>query len=263
MIITAASACMRSARPHARVFLRALHRIPALKNDASFARNGISGLYSAQGYKSAWTEYQTYLTTSLTIKTAGTKFETRTPLQIVLLTSKNGLEQSVFHYALQAHNNHLFFEQLTERDAAAATVPSRFLLEQLAHQDIQGLQGLKDRLVEASRNVTGQGWVFLVERGDKSVEVLTSNNDGTPYYFGRTLSLDVNGGLCEDTYRQYETIKLRATDHELDFTLPLVAISLWDVSYMADYGMNGRLEYLQNVVDCISWDVVNLRRFQI
>lgn len=244
-------------------FVRSLHDVPVLQKHQHYAKNGIQGLYSAKGYNSAWLEYQKYLTTNLTLKTVGTQHETRTPLHIILLTSKNGLEQSLFHYALQAHNNHLFFELLTDKDLASSTKPSRFILERLADYDIQGLEGLKDKIIETANTLTGQGWVYLVERGDKSLEIIASNNDGTPYYFGRSLSLDLNGGVSEETYDKYEALKEQSKGKKLDFTLPLLAINVWDVAFWADYGLNGRQEYLKNVVDCISWDVVNLRRFQI
>lgn len=245
------------------IIKRSLHDVPVLKKQPEFAQNGIAGLYSANGFKSAWSEYQKYLTTNLTLKTKGTQHETCTPFQIILLTSKNGLEQPIFHYASQAHNNHLFFELLTDKDAAAETVPSRFLMERLADENILTLQDLKDKIIEAANTLTGQGWVYLVERGDKSLKVIASNNDGTPYYFGRGASFDMNGAISESTYEQYEALKEQIKEGELDFTLPLLAINVWDVAFWADYGLNGKQEYLKNVVDCISWDVVNQRRFQI
>lgn len=243
--------------------IRSLHDVPVLKKHEQYAQNGIPGLYSANGYNSAWSEYQKYLTTNLTLKTNGTKHETRSPFQIVLLTSKNGLEQSIFHYASQAHNNHLFFELLTDSAAASQTQPSRFLLERLADENIEGLDALKSKIIEAANSLTGQGWVFLVETGEKACKVIASNNDGTPYYFGRSLTLDLNRGISEETYDKYEALKQQAKNKELDFTLPLLAINVWDVAFWADYGMNGKEEYLKNVVNSINWDVVNQRRFQI
>lgn len=243
--------------------LRSLHDVPVLKKHDVFVQNGIPGLYSANGYKAAWSEYQKYLAINLTMKTNGTKHETRTPLQIILSTCKNNLEQSIFHFASQAHNNHLFFELLTNKEDAAETKPSRFLMERLADQEILGLEGLKEKIIEAANSLTGQGWVYLLENADKSCKIVASNNDGTPYYFGRALGLDLNNAITEETFDQYEVLKKKAKDNELDFTLPLLAINVWDVAFWADYGMNGKAEYLKNVVECIDWEVVNRRRFQI
>lgn len=263
MFSKVATASRINSRSQIKRSVRRLHDVPVLKKHEQFAQNGIPGLYSANGYKSAWSEYQKYLTSNLTLKTNGTKHETRSPFQIILLTSKNGLEQSIFHYASQAHNNHLFFELLTDKTAASQTQPSRFLLERLADENIEGLQALKNKIIEAANSLTGQGWVYLVETGDKACKVIASNNDGTPYYFGRSLTLDLNRGISEETYDKYEALKQQAKNKELDFTLPLLAINVWDIAFWADYGMNGKKEYLTNVVDCIDWDVVNQRRFQI
>ena len=41
---------------------RKLHEVPALKNQDAFLQNGIEGLYSPKGFKSAWSDYQKYLT---------------------------------------------------------------------------------------------------------------------------------------------------------------------------------------------------------
>lgn len=242
---------------------RKLHKVPVLNKNDHFAQNGISGLYSPNGYQSAWQEYQNYLTKNLTLKTNGTLHETRSPFQIILLTSKNNLEQSIFHFASQAHNNHLFFDMLTDKESSAQTKPSHFLLERLADENINGLRDFKDAIIAAAESLTGQGWVFLVERSDKAVKIMASNNDGTPYYFGKSQTLDLSKGISEETYELYDEIKQRARNRELDFTLPLLVLNVWDTAYVADYGINGKTEYLKNVIDCIDWDVVNLRIFQL
>lgn len=240
---------------------RLLHLVPKLKNAAEFTEKGIAGLYSPQGFRTAWLDYQKYLTAQLSLRTVGTENETRTPYQILLLTAKQTTQQHTFHYASQAHNNHFFFEQLSDKETAQKTKPLRFLMERLADQNITSLEELRTAVNSRANSVLGQGWVFLVEKEDKSVELITCHNDGTPYYWGKRQALDLNGAVDEASFDALEAAKNAA--HQLDFTLPLLAINFWDVAYYEDYGITGRAEYLDHVWDCINWDVVNRRMFQI
>lgn len=242
-------------------FARRVHTVPTLKSHPSFATAGIQGLFSPAGFNQAWSQYQEYLTTNLTLHTNGTENETRSPYQIILLTAKQTTNQHVFHYALQAHHNHFFFEQLADKETASQTRPSRFIMERLADLEISNADELKTKIVKASNSVLGQGWVYLVEKADKSLAIETYNNDGTPFFHGKNQSVDLNGPISSASLDHVTRLKARSND--LDFTLPLLAISLWDVSYMHDYGVNGRREYLDRVWECINWDVVNKRLFQL
>lgn len=242
---------------------RQLHDVPVLKNHKNFLANGISGLYSPGGYQSAWLAYQKYLTTNLSLNTVGTENESRSTYQILLLTAKQTTEQHTFHYASQAHNNHLFFEQLAHESEALATKPSRFLMERLADQDINSVEQLKQKVAALAESALGQGWIFLVELPDKSIKLMLCNNDGTPYYYGKNQSLDLNGAVDENSYNALQGLKEKAQADELDFTLPLLVINLWDVAHAEDYGINGRGDFLSKVWDCINWDVVNKRMFQV
>lgn len=242
---------------------RHLHDVPVLKNHINFLANGINGLYSPSGYKSAWLDYQKYLTTNLTLNTTGTENESRSTYQILLLTAKQTTEQHTFHYASQAHNNHLFFEQLTHQSDAEVTKPSRFLMERLDDQNINSVEDLKQKVAAMADSVLGQGWIFLVELPDKSTKLMLCNNDGTPYYYGKNQSLDLNGSVDENSYNVLQSLEEKAKTDELDFTLPLLAINLWDVAHAEDYGINGRGAFLSKVWDCINWEVVNKRMFQV
>ena len=64
--------------------------------------------FCPKGYNLAWTDYQNYLLTNLTLLTNGTSLEYKTPYQTLLHTAKQTTQQHVFHYASMAHNNHFF-----------------------------------------------------------------------------------------------------------------------------------------------------------
>ena len=109
----------------------------------------------------------------------------------------------------------------------------------------------------------GQGWVFLVERADKSLLILRCGNDGTPYHFSKNQSLDFNGAIDQASFNYFNLLKQRAESGAKDFTLPILGINCWDFAYLEDYGVAGKADYLANFWDCINWNVVNKRIFQV
>lgn len=242
---------------------RGLHTVPKLKNQQQIVESGISGVYSPAGFKTAWLDYQKYLTTNLSLHTVGSANETRTPYFILLNTAKQTTEQHTFHYASQAHNNHFFFQQLGNKEDVLITRPSRFIMDRLADLNIPTVEELKNSMLKEAEKLTGQGWVFLVELPDKSLKIIRCNNDGTPYFYGKNQLLDMNGSVSEETFEQLNGIKEKAANGELDLTLPLLALNCWDVAYLTDYGITGKSEYLSKVWDCINWEVVNKRLFQV
>ncbi|KAK6456991.1 manganese superoxide dismutase [Scheffersomyces xylosifermentans] len=246
-----------------RVSKRSIHHVPVLNNEKHHLANGIEGLYSAKGFQAAWADYQKFLTLNLTLHTNGTENELKTPYQILLHTAKQTTEQHIFHYASQAHNNHFFMEQLTDKSEAAKTRPSRLLMEKLSFQDIPDVDTFRDRMLLLADSSFGQGWVFLVESEDKALKIIRCNNDGTPYYYGKNQSLDLNGGVDEGSFEYLNNLNERAAKKERDYSLPILAINCWEHAYINDYGVTGKADYLTNVWECINWDVVNKRVFQI
>lgn len=242
---------------------RFLHEVPALKQQDQYLKNGIEGLYTPQGFKASWLEYQKYLTMNLTVLTNGTENELKAPYQILLNTAKQTTEQHTFHFASQAHNNHFVFEQLCDKSEAMKTSPSRPLLGRLSDQGFNSIEEFRDAMLSMAELSVGQGWIFLVENPDKSLKLMKCNNDGTPYYYGKNQSLDLNGGIDEGTYEQYTKVQQLAEANERDFTLPILGINYWDTSFINDYGVNGKKEYLNNLWSCINWNVVNNRLFQL
>ncbi|ODV67376.1 manganese and iron superoxide dismutase [Hyphopichia burtonii NRRL Y-1933] len=242
---------------------RGFHEVPKLKNQDLYLQRGIEGLYTPKGFKSAWLDYQKYLTLNLSLHTSGTESELKTPYQILLYTAKMTTEQHIFHYASQAHNNHFVFEQFADKSEASKTQPSKLLLEKLADIDFPTIEAFRDEFLLIADSSFGQGWVFLVESADKSLRIVKCNNDGTPYYYGKNQSLDFNGSADEASYEYLNGLKELAAQDQKDFSLPILGINLWDTAFIEDYGATGKAEYLENAWKSINWNVVNKRLFQI
>jgi len=236
-----------------------IHTVPKLKHEEAYRANGIPELYSPQGFKLAWTDYQKYLTTKLTMLTNGTADETRYPFHIAINSCNDQTKQRVFNVASQTHNNHFFFEQLIS-PTSNNTKPSREL-ESRINEKFDSLNELKEQIIAESEKVVGQGWVFLVESEAKTLEILTVNNSGTPYNFSGNLSLDLNGPIGKDEFEAWETIKEHTLAKTKDWTMPLFSINLWDHAYINDFGVGNRDLYVQKALDSINWEVVNNRMY--
>ncbi|KAH3683161.1 hypothetical protein WICPIJ_005858 [Wickerhamomyces pijperi] len=238
---------------------RAIHTAPRLPFQKEFSENGVKGLISKEGFQTGWLDYQKFLTTKLTLLTNGTADETRHPLQITLISAKDSTRQRVFNVASQTFNNHFFYEQLIS-PLLNGTKPSRSLEDKIRNS-FGSLEELKQKMIEKSEEVQGQGWIFLVEDESKQLSLKALNNSGTPLHFSGNLQLDLNGPISQEDYlltlKNSKALKEGASDN----TLPLLAISLWDQAYLLDYGVANRKEFVGKAFDATNWEVINARAF--
>ncbi|KAI3329465.1 manganese and iron superoxide dismutase [Xylariaceae sp. AK1471] len=93
------------------LFARSEHTMPVL--DQFRHDNAVPGLLSPAGYNTAWTEYMQHVVDKLNMITAGTEYESQTPLTILKSTARDSSQAALFNYASMAFNNHFFFTQLT------------------------------------------------------------------------------------------------------------------------------------------------------
>lgn len=246
---------------------RQIHHLPALSNQSRFEAEGIAGLYSPAGFRNVWTEYQQYLVDELSRQTAETEHETRTPFGIMLNTAEKMLDASLFNHASQAHNNHLFMEALrpakgsnTSHDTNP-TQPSAALLKRI-EETFGSLEGLKEEVLDIATGpyTLGAGWIFLVETDSKMLDLVHTFQAGSPYFAGRSQQNDFNLAVSSEAVEELEQIKTDILDKQSkEYTMPLLAINLWEVAYLADYGVGGRAEYVNNVWKALDWDVINKR----
>jgi Fe-Mn family superoxide dismutase len=237
-----------------------IHTVPQLVRGNLFQREGIKGLYSAQGFKIAWTDYQKHLVDRLTELTIETENETRPPLHIVMNTAQKSDQAHVFNFASQALNNHLFFEALVEPESNR-TQPSPALARKI-DQQFGGLDALRQEMLFQADTLLGHGWVFLVENADKSLSIQTSYNAGTPYDVSRAQMYDLNGGaVTNETLSSLEDIETINAEGEKNFVVPLLALNIWEHAYIPDYSVAGRADYLEKLWSSINWDVVSSRYF--
>lgn len=242
---------------------RCIHIAPRLTLENSFRKEGIKGLMSAEQYKTAWTDYQDFLTKNLTLKTGDSEYETRSPMAIAMSTCKKPQQAATFHYASQAHNNHLFFEQLKHNESRTPVAEADLkpqLLDSIKNT-FQSLDNFKNEFLLAADILSGNGWVFLVENENKELKIVSCNNDGTPYFYGRNQSYDLNSAFNYKDYEKLLKYKENIINNVRDYSLPLLCVNVWEHAYVVDYGVTGKGDYLERFWDNIDWNVVNARVF--
>lgn len=237
---------------------RLVHVVPRLPRAAALAANGIPGLYLAAGFAQAWTDYQTYLTTQLLLRTAGTEYESSKPFYITKAAAQRPEATAVFHYALQAHNNHLFVEQMLP--LSEPTHPLKLLVAKV-EQQFGSMEVLREQMVAAAAGLVGQGWVFLVEDKTRRLRILQCHNEGSPYIEGRHQEVELNGPVLGAVWEELEATRQQVAGGEREYKLPLIALSAWEHLYLEDYGVAGRARFLAATWDALNWDVVNNRLY--
>ncbi|CCD24358.1 mitochondrial 37S ribosomal protein mS42 NDAI_0D00440 [Naumovozyma dairenensis CBS 421] len=255
---------------------RSIHTIPKLNNITQLQTVGIPQILSAKGFNIIWTQTQDYLCKKLTMNTMGTEMESNYPFHIVLKTSKDPMMSHVFNYASGVHNNHLFIENILPSATGKDNVPSKMFLNRVKEYfDGKTWEELKELMIqEAMTRCLGQGWLFLVERANKRLDLMVLQNNGTPYYFGKNQQLDLNSAINLDEFNQLHDMKRRLKkgkgspvvegqehDNNKDWTVPIICVNLWDHAYLNDYGFLGKKDYIKNVLDNLNWAVINNRLY--
>ncbi|SCU80961.1 LAMI_0B04302g1_1 [Lachancea mirantina] len=248
---------------------RAIHSVPRLPGLNELTKTGIPGVLSPLGFEVAWKQQQQALCDKLTLATSGTSLESYLPFHLVLNTAKKPFQTNIFNLASAAHNNHLFIENILPSGSGSGNgngrdVSSRLFQSRIEEQYQCSWDELKREMVRrAETEVLGQGWLFLVENSDKELHILTVQNHGTPYYFPRNQTFDMNSALSLEEFTQFNAIQKAVQNGTKiqDWTMPLIAVSLWDHVYLHDYGVKGRSKYVEKVLDNLNWSVVNSRLY--
>lgn len=238
---------------------RLIHLVPELSKSSLWTEKGIEGLLSPKGFQIAWLDYQKYLTMNLSMLSIGTDLENKSAFEILVTTAKRSDRTSVFHYASQSHNNHLFFDQLIE-PSQNQSQPSSKLVNELTSQ-FGSMEEFKIEFLDEADSLLGQGWVFLTENENKQFEIKSCNNEGTPYFYARNQSLEMNSMVEEQEFHHLQSLKENVSSGKKDFSMPILCCNVWEYAYLHDYGVNGRSDYLENWWASINWNVVNRRVF--
>lgn len=239
------------------ILRRRLHTVPSLPYDHT---RGVPGLFSAEAMKTAWTDYQQWLLNKLNNLSVDTSNEARVPFHILLNTANDGHKAHIFNFASQAYNNHLFFSSLQANGKGSITKPSPALQRRI-DQCFGGTDGLRKAFVEESNQLYSQGWIFLIEKLDKTLAIMTCQNAGTPFHWSRQQSVDVNGSIGESELEHLNIVEKSVRSNVKNYNIALLALNLWQHAYIHDYGVDGKEKYVDAWWETVDWRTVSDRLF--
>lgn len=144
----------------------------------------------------------------------GTKFE-EMPLEEIIRNSEAG----VFNNSAQVFNHTFFWNSLSPN---AGGSPNGKLLD-LINKNFGSFDSFKEKFSNAATTLFGSGWTWLVQNKDDSLEIIQTQNAGTPL----TLSKK-----------------------------PIITLDVWEHAYYIDY-RNARPKFIEHFWELANWDFAN------
>ncbi|KAM7208061.1 Manganese/iron superoxide dismutase [Naviculisporaceae sp. PSN 640] len=259
---------------------RPKHTVPPLKIDIT---DGINGFLSPGAAEMAWTQYQTLMLEKLDQKTAETNFHNKDIKSIILETAREPQHAAIFNYASMAHNNHFFFDRLSQE-----TVEIPASLEYFLIQSFGSIETLRREMIYTADAMFGPGFVWLVKVNHPGMttafKVMTTYLAGTPYSGAhwRRQNIDANTDIGQTSQQGLETgqnylsnaalgqqrknpsmdpkLQSRVAPGGIDVH-PVLCLSTWEHTWLRDYGvgvggLGGKLEYAESWWHRINWEKV-------
>lgn len=253
-------------------------------HDQNDKDNNLRRLYSAGGFRAAWTQYQQAILNGLNQRTAERAYP-REIKAIALQTARNPAEAAIFNHASMAFNNHFYFKGIS-------TSPDQEMDPRLRDRlvtDFGSLDNLKAEMLAMAEAMFGPGFVWLVrvpgKTGVREFRLLATYLAGSPFAgaHNRRQPIDMNtqnvtnaiaaGGVEALSKDQFSEQHLTPQNHVGAFgkysaptraeslayggvdVLPCLCVSTWEHSYMLDWRFNKR-DFLQRWWMFIDWNVV-------
>ncbi|KKA29140.1 hypothetical protein TD95_003485 [Thielaviopsis punctulata] len=235
---------------------RAMHTVPTLPYDVE---KGIHEFLSPQGLDTAWTQYMGVTLEYLNQAIADTEFVDKEIKTLVTQTARDPDTAHIFNYASMAHNNHIFFQSLTNDPAP---MPAKLNADLVA--SFGSLDTLRREMIGNALAMFGPGFVWLVKTALNEYRVMNTYLAGSPYpqAHWRHQSHDMNtlglnnsaASFMESTQTRVAPVRTVAPGG-INVT-PLLCLNTWEHVWLTDYGISGKMQYCINWWDKINWDTV-------
>lgn len=252
---------------------------PLLNYDEHFATEGVHSLFSANGYKLAWLDYQYLLTSKLNALTKDRSIAGKSVKDLALRLAHNPAATSTFNHASMAHNNHFFFQQFSPHPRKLDQYPDLHssLIDKFGTMDT-----LRTTFIDTAAAMFGGGFVWLVWARDPEPltgiregewKIMCTYNAGTPYpeagFMQQSMDMNTNDQISFTQYKQSnvgyfgphsshakEKAKLPPGGTTV---MPILCVSTWEHTYIYDFGLLGKMTYLDRFWDAIDWQIINNR----
>ncbi|CCG82114.1 Superoxide dismutase [Taphrina deformans PYCC 5710] len=240
---------------------RCLHSVPTLQL-SSPDKNGIAGFYSPEAYKVAWSDYQSHMIENLNRVSAETDYESLPLIKTITQTARKPDLARIYNFAAQAFSNHFFFDSLAsaEHVPLSSSSPSLVRLTAELEASFKSIEAFEAHFSAVAESVLGSGWVWLVMDESHRLRILATYNAGTPFDFARLQHADPNTGLTplSDAGRGNEHALYQSMGRSYALT-PVACLSLWQHSFLPDYGVAGKAQYVRQWFRTVDWEKVQGR----
>jgi Fe-Mn family superoxide dismutase len=193
----------------------------------------------------------------LTRVAEGTNLEQEDIKSIIFKTAREPDRAALFNHASMAHNNHIFFKNLS---------PSPEPMPDLVRQDLErsfsSIETLRREFVVTAMSMFGPGFVWLVKTANEHA-ILATYIAGSPYPYAhwRRQGADLNTlgarGTAADTLVAYSRAAAGQRREELPpggvNALPVLCLNTWEHVWLRDYGIGGKRAFVEEWWKKINW----------
>ncbi|KAL5121798.1 hypothetical protein ACEQ8H_000013 [Pleosporales sp. CAS-2024a] len=249
-------------------WVRTKYGLPTLENHVEMQEKGVPGLFSRAGFRTAYIDYQDYMMDQLNEVTAGTPYENQEAKALIVDFARDPTMAYGFNIASMAFNNHFFFRGINANPNVQSR-PSTDLENQI-RACFSSLETLRDDFLTTAEAMFGPGFVWLVQTNDTrpgSLRILSTYLAGSPlsgaHY--RRQSHDLNTHSV-DSYEKLNNVgsfgsaAIQNTGPRKPLggidVVPLLCVNTWEHVWLRDYGVRGKMRYLEAWWDKIDWDWV-------
>lgn len=245
-----------------------MYTVPTLNNHDQLVQNGIPGLFSKEGFHTAYTQYQGHIVDELNICSAETAFEGQETKSLVIEFARDPTRAYAFNCASMAFNNHFFFRGLNTNPDVQSTPPTDLAVQ--IKRDFSSMDTLRETFIATADAMFGPGFVWLVQTDPTSfggLRILPTYIAGSPlsgaHYRRQSHDLNTHNADSYQVANKAGSFGKHAGKTPgpkkplggID-VVPLLCVNTWEHAWLTDYGVKGKSAYLRAWWDKIDWDMV-------
>jgi len=184
-----------------------------------YAQNALEPYISARTLEFHYGKHHQAYVNNLNNLIKGTEFENAS-LEDIIKNATGG----VFNNAAQIWNHTFYWESLAPKSGGE---PAGALTD-VINKSYGSFVQFKEKFSAASATLFGSGWVWLVKKNDRTLDIVQESNAGNPMKNG---------------------------------SIPLLTCDVWEHAYYLDY-QNRRPDYIAAFWNLINWKMVEKRFLQ-
>ena len=119
------------------------------------------GLFSPEGFNTAFSGYQQHLVDNLNDSTQGSKYANQDVKSLAIECARDPTQAYLFNLASMAFNNHFFFRGINTNPDVVSTPPSDLAI--MIKRDFGSMDTLRSTFLATAEAMFGPGFVWLVQ----------------------------------------------------------------------------------------------------